>query len=352
VQGFDYSTPNYDAWHKQAPNIPSISSETSSAVGDRGEYKNDASSGHVAGYDDQYPGWGQSAEQAWGGIGVAENQGILTRPFIAGGWTWTGWDYRGEPTPYGWPDKNSHFGILDLMGFEKDRTFWYKAWFPTVNQPASSTTVLHSFPHWNWNEGDKVDIWSFSNAASVELFVNGASLGKKAMVQFSHVEWLQVPFVSGSYHTVAYDPNGNAIATHVRNTTGAPVALRATIRDGVGSQLFSGCNDYGLVQVEVLDAAGQVVLYASDVVTLSVHGTATSYIDGTGNGDPAGVYNNKLPTHPAYHGLMLGVIATGNDAGTISVTASSPGLKSASVDLTVADGSSLNTAWCRNLPKL
>jgi beta-galactosidase len=130
------------------------------------------------------------------------------------------------------------------------------------------------------------------------------------------------------------------------------VALRATIRDGVGSQLFSGCNDYGLVQVEVLDAAGQVVPYASDVVTLSVHGTATSYIDGTGNGDPAGVYNNKLPTHPAYHGLMLGVIATGNDAGTISVTASSPGLKSASVDLTVADGSSLNTAWCRNLPKL
>ena len=90
VQGFDYSTGNYDNWHKQAPNIPSISSETSSAVSDRGEYANDAAAGHVSGYDNQYPGWGESAEQAWGGVGESNNQGILTRPFISGGWTWTG----------------------------------------------------------------------------------------------------------------------------------------------------------------------------------------------------------------------------------------------------------------------
>lgn len=94
VQGFDYATTDYDQWHKNAPNIPSISSETSSAVSDRGEYKNDAAGGHVSGYDNQYPGWGQSAEQAWGGIGEGGAQGILTRPFISGGWTWTGWDYR------------------------------------------------------------------------------------------------------------------------------------------------------------------------------------------------------------------------------------------------------------------
>lgn len=90
VQGFDYSTGNYDNWHKQAPNIPSISSETSSAVSDRGEYANDAAGGHVSGYDSNYPGWGESAEQAWGGVGEGNGQGILTRPFISGGWTWTG----------------------------------------------------------------------------------------------------------------------------------------------------------------------------------------------------------------------------------------------------------------------
>ena len=103
--------------------IPEISSETSSAVSDRGEYASDAKTGHVTGYDTDYPGWGESAEQAWGGIGEKDGEGILTRPFISGGWTWTGWDYRGEPTPYAWPNVNSHFGIMDLTGFWKDRTW-------------------------------------------------------------------------------------------------------------------------------------------------------------------------------------------------------------------------------------
>ena len=90
VQGFDYGTSNYDNWHKGAPTIPSISSETSSAVSDRGEYANNATAGHVEGYDSDAPGWGQTAEGAWGGIGESAGQGILTRDFIAGGWTWTG----------------------------------------------------------------------------------------------------------------------------------------------------------------------------------------------------------------------------------------------------------------------
>ena len=85
VQGIDYSTTNYDAVHKAAPLIPAISSETSSAVSDRGEYANNETAGHVSGYDNQYPGWGESAEQAWGGVGEGNSQGILTRPFIAGG---------------------------------------------------------------------------------------------------------------------------------------------------------------------------------------------------------------------------------------------------------------------------
>jgi beta-galactosidase len=83
VQGFDYSTTNYDAWHAASPQIPSISSETSSAVSDRGEYANDPVGGHVSGYDNNYPGWGEPAEGAWGGVGEPNNQGILTRPFIS-----------------------------------------------------------------------------------------------------------------------------------------------------------------------------------------------------------------------------------------------------------------------------
>ena len=109
---------------------------------------NNKSSGHVRGYDTERPSWGQTAEAAWGGVDEPQAQGILTRPFVMGGFTWTGWDYKGEPTGptigYGWPDVNSHFGILDIAGFEKDRFYWYLAHFPSY-KPGEG--VLHLFPH-------------------------------------------------------------------------------------------------------------------------------------------------------------------------------------------------------------
>ncbi|CAJ1450597.1 unnamed protein product [Effrenium voratum] len=109
LMGFDYGPEMYDRWHAEAPWKPSISSETSSAYSDRGLVQNDPKTGHVRDYDTEHPSWGQTAQVAW--------QAILRRPFVAGGFTWTGWDYRGEPTPYAWPDVSSHFGILDMAGF-------------------------------------------------------------------------------------------------------------------------------------------------------------------------------------------------------------------------------------------
>lgn len=259
---------------------------------------------------------------------------------------------RLQPTPYAWPDVNSHFGILDLCGFEKDRTYWYKAWFPAINEPVTTKTVIHSFPHWNWKTGDKVDIWTYSNAAFIELFVNGASLGRQAMPQFGHVQWLQVPFVAGSYHTVAYDAENKTLGTANRSTTGAPAALRASIRDNVGAIMYAGCNDYGLVMVEVVDAAGLVVPDAANIVSLALRGSKSAFIDGTGNGDPAGHFNNKLPVRPAYHGLMLGVISGGDDLGTLTVTATSPGLASATVTMEVAArDDTVSDRWCSPNPK-
>ena len=140
VLGVDYATQAYDEVHRSAPTKPLISSETSSAVSDRGEYSSNASTGHVRGYDTEAPSWGQTAEAAWGGVGEPAGQGILTRPFVAGGFTWTGWDYKGEPTPYGWPDVSSHFGSLDIAGFEKDLFYWYMAHFPAY---APGTGMVH-----------------------------------------------------------------------------------------------------------------------------------------------------------------------------------------------------------------
>jgi len=346
LQGFDYATSNYDNWHKEAPLIPSISSETSSAVSDRGEYTNNATTGHVSGYDNNYPGWGQSAEQAWGGVGESNGQGILTRPFISGGWTWTGHDYRGEPTPYGWPDVNSHFGIIDAAGFPKDRFFWYKAWF------IPETPFLWVFPHWNWAPGQPVSVWAFSNADVVELVVNGASQGFKNMTQYSHVEWDNIPFAPGYIQALAYKHGSSApVAVQFRNTTGPAASLSISVKDNVGTQLVAGCQDVAYVQVEVLDANGLVVPFADDVVTFSVAGAGT--LAGTANGDPAGQYNNKSPSRPAFHGLVLGVILTGDEAGVIKVTASAPGLAPVTLSLTVTpQPPNFQAYWCKNGPRL
>jgi beta-galactosidase len=379
VQGFDYNTQNYDPWHGKNPNLPIISSETSSAVSDRGEYgpgnegwKGNATTGHVTGYDVNYPGWGQSAEMAWGGINEKGGEGILTRPFISGGWTWTGWDYRGEPTPYAWPNVNSHFGIMDMCGFWKDRTHWYASWFPTVNEPATKDVHLHAFPHWNWGEGDAIDIWSFSNAASVALEVNGKSVpcsggpdavadasGGCAMPKYGHVEWKAVEFAKGSYTVTAYDEAGAVAGTKTVKTTGAPAKLKAEISRGVGETLYAGCGDMALVEVSVLDADGNLCPDPDNTdnndITFAVSGTDTAWVEGSGNGDPSCLVNNKSPTRPAYHGLALGVIGSGNATGTITVTTSSPGLTSATVEVTVKaqdpTAEDFSDKWCHQEPK-
>ena len=101
-----------------------------------------------------------------------------------GGFVWTGFDYRGEPTPYNWPNINSHFGVMDVCGFPKNISYYYKSWW-------SDFDVLHISPHWNWSgkEGQPIDVWVNSNADNVELFLNGKSLGKKDMPRNSHLQW-------------------------------------------------------------------------------------------------------------------------------------------------------------------
>src|SRR3569833_3266125 len=108
--------------------------------------------------------------------------------------TWTGFDYRGEPSPYPWFVISSNFGLLDVCGFPKDVAFYYKAWWKQ-DEP-----LVHIFPHWNWagKEGQKVPVWCFSNCDKVELFVNGISQGVQDMPKFRHVEWNDVVYQSGA----------------------------------------------------------------------------------------------------------------------------------------------------------
>ncbi len=256
---------------------------------------------------------------------------------------------RGEPTPYSWPDINSHFGIVDVASFSKDRTAWYTAWFM---QP-KPTPALWVFPPWDAssaNAAGTIDVWSFSNADEVELFVNGVSAGRKAMPQYGHAEWDAIPYAPGAITAVAYVA-GAAAATLTRNTTGPAVALRASIQDGFGATLYATCVDVARVAVEVVDAAGLVVPTASHNVTFTVTGPGA--VKGTGNGDPACLVNNLSPTRPAYHGMVMAVVAAGDATGTITVAVSADGLMPSQVTIPVVlPDASVPEAWCHRGPRL
>src|SRR5665213_663849 len=176
IVGFNYNTQKWPAaFHKKYPKRPIYGSETSSAISTRGEYTTDKLRNTVNSYDGVV-GWGETPEQWWKFYGTEE--------WEAGGFAWTGFDYRGEPTPYGWPSINSQFGIVDMCGFPKDYFYYYKAWWR--KEPS-----LHLFPHWNWEgrEGDDIPVWVYSKLEEVELFVNGKSIGRQKVPHLGHVEW-------------------------------------------------------------------------------------------------------------------------------------------------------------------
>ena len=252
VRGFNYSEKGIDAYHKQLPNQPMIGSETGSTVSTRGIYANDKEKGYVSAYDLNAPHWAATAEEWWGGY--------AQRPFLAGGFVWTGFDYRGEPTPYGWPCINSHFGILDTCGFAKDNFYYYQAWW-------GSKPVLHLFPHWNWKEGEEVSVWCHSNLDSVELFLNGRSLGSQNVAKNVHLEW-KVKFEPGVIEARGYQ-GGQKVLTAKRETTGAPA--RIVLRPD-RMRIDADGEDVAMVAAEVVDAQGRIVSTADNEIAFTISG--------------------------------------------------------------------------------
>ena len=223
--------------------------------------------------------------------------------------------------------------------------------------------MVHLFPHWNWrSDGDssgeeeeketkKVDMWAFSNAEQVELFVNNVSLGRSAPGDYGHAQWLQVPYSPGEVRAVAFDASNKTIATQTIETTGAPAALRVSIKDGVGAGgIISGCNDVALVKVEVVDSEGRVVPTANNNIDLSVAGPAV-YLGG-GNGDPAEHTPDKSTTRPAFGGLLLGVFGSTAQTGTVTVTATASGLMSDKMNIEAKQPTFGSSWWCARNPEL
>jgi len=303
IVGFNYRLEFPDAFHKAHPDRPVYGSETASAISTRGEYTTDPLRNTVSAYDVNQPGWGETAETWWSFYG--------TRDWEAGGFAWTGFDYRGEPTPYGWPSISSQFGIVDTCGFPKDTFFYYKAWW-------GKDPVLHLFPHWNFagREGDEIPVWVHSNLDEVELLVNGKSLGRKKVPHLGHVEW-KVRYEPGSIEAHGYK-DGNLALREKRDTTGPAASLRLSA-DRI--EINADGEDVAVIRVEALDTQGRPVPTASQLVGFKITGPGT--LIGVGNGDPNCHESDKGTKRSLFNGLAQAIVRAGKQTGQIVIEAES-----------------------------
>jgi beta-galactosidase len=301
VEGFNYNLGRLASYHTEHPTQPLVGSETASTVATRGIYTTDTLRNWVSAYDLNFPSWASTAETWWKIYG--------TRDYLPGGFAWTGFDYRGEPTPYGWPSINSQFGIVDMCGYPKDDFFYYKAWW-------GSEPVLHLFPHWNWEQriGEPVEVWVHSNLDEVELFLNGSSLGSKQVVPLTHLAWT-VKYAPGTLEARGRK-DGKVVLSEKRETTGPIAALRlmpnrpAIAADG---------EDIAVLRIEGFDAEGRAVPTACDFVHFKVTGEGA--LLGVGNGDPNCQESDKEPNRSLFNGLAQLIVQANKTPGEIVVEA-------------------------------
>ena len=310
VQGFNYKhAREIDDFHGKFPAQPTTGTEVGSTVSTRGIYSNDKVKGYVSAYDVNFPEWASTAEEWW--------QTYDERAFLSGGFVWTGFDYRGEPTPYGWPCISSHFGIMDTCGFPKDNFYYYQAWW-------SGKPVLHLFPHWNWpgKEGQEIEVWCHTNLESVELFLNGQSLGSQQVKRDSHVAW-KVKYAPGTLQARGHQDRREAL-TASRETTGAPAQIE--LRPD-RQKIAADGEDVSILQVRVVDHEGRVVPVADNEIAFQISGAGR--LIGVGNGDPSSHEPDKANQRRAFNGLCVAIVQSRKDAGEVKVQATSPGLASA-----------------------
>jgi len=332
VVGYNYMDPGAEAFHKAHPDRPVMGTETVSAVCTRGIYITDPKKGFVSSYD-PYTTSGRASAEGWWSF-------CNSRPWLSGGFVWTGFDYRGEPSPNGWPNISSQYGIIDTCGFPKDTFFYYQSWW-------TSEPVLHLFPHWNWPgmDGKRIAVWVHSNLDRVELFLNGESLGAKEMKKDSHLAW-DVKYAPGVIEARGY--KGDKLTMTVKRETTGPAAklvLRAN-----RPEIAADGEDVAMFAVEVQDAQGRLVPVTDNEIAFHVSGQGK--LIGTGNGDPTNQQPDKGSSRKAFGGLCMALVQSIKSAGSITVEATSPGLSSASATV-AAKSAKLRPQvppWVREVP--
>jgi beta-galactosidase len=324
--GFNYHLSDFDNVKIHFPGKPFIATETTSALATRGYYRMPSDSVYIwpsrwdlpfsdpsyacSSYDNCHVPWGSTHEETW--------RKVNDNPFVSGMYIWTGFDYMGEPTPYWFPARSSYFGVVDLAGFPKDAYYFYQSVW-------TDKTMLHVFPHWNWEKGQLIDIWAYyNNADEAELFLNGISQGvrKKAPNEF-HVVW-RLTYQPGTIRVVTRK-NGREVLSQEIKTAGEPYQIRLTPDR---KEIAADGTDLSFVTVEILDRDGNLCPNAENQIYFEISGNGK--IAGVDNGSPISMESFKAPQRKAFYGKCLVVIQSDKTADKIRLTATSNGLKSGS----------------------
>lgn len=327
VMGFNYCKTAWDDYHNRVPAKPIIITEEATSGMTRGCYATDESKGHYYIFDTDNGVkciCGKKAVRAPENFGEYNWKYIVERDYLAGAFLWTGFDYRGEPTPLTYPAVYSNFGILDYCGFKKDTFYYYKsAW---TEEP-----TLHIFPHWNLPdmEGKPVKVMCYSNLDEVELFVNGKSYGKKTMEKNWYLSWDNVIYEKGEAKAVGYK-DGKEFMTDTVKTTGVAQGLKIMpYKDTITDR-----DDAVIVNICAVDEKGNIVPTADNEITFEISGAGG--LLGTGNGNPGSHESDKLPVRRLFNGLAQ-LILKPEGKGDISLTVKAADLESESVLLKYMD---------------
>jgi beta-galactosidase len=329
VPGWNYKPGRYGEYHSRLPQLPQYASETSSTVSSRGCYLFPAEEGvaqpdpslQASSYDIQCPTWATTPDR--------EFNAQDTCPWIMGEFVWTGFDYLGEPSPYDafWPAHSSYFGLFDLGGLPKDRAYLYRSrWLK--NEP-----TLHLLPHWNWpgREGQITPVHCYTSFETVELFLNGRSLGYRSRNGAHRLVWNDVKYEAGELKAIARGPHGEALSSCHRRTAGS--AARIGLSADTATLINDG-EDLAFITVDILDANGEVVPDASDRVLFRVEGPGE--LAGLCNGDPTSLETFDQNPISTFSGRAMVIIRSrAGEAGSIKLLAEACGLSRAAITVKV-----------------
>jgi beta-galactosidase len=330
--GYNYDNRDLPDFHKRFPGKTFIGTETASALETRGFYDRSdtirrwpfawdkpftgGNAEHfVSAYDNTSAPWGSTHEETW--------KMFKKYDFLSGQYIWTGFDYLGEPTPYGWPSRSSYFGIIDLAGFPKDVYYMYQSEW--TNKP-----VLHLVPgHWSFKQGDSVDVWAYyNNADEVELYLNGQSLGVRSKQHDDlHVAWGKVPFNAGTLKVVSRK-GGKTVLTEEMTTAAAPQKI---VLQADRSHIKANGQDLSFITVKITDKAGHFFPSSQTLVKFTV--TGEGMVAGVDNGSQTSMESFKASQRTTFNGLCLAVVQSTGKKGTIHIRASAEGMPATEIDV-------------------